>query len=333
MSRKNLLEISSPNGGRPETAANRDSRPLAGLTPAVRSSSPVGGITKTLGNITEKMERASDLERQLAQGQTIVELDPSLIDSSFVADRLEIDPVELAQLVEQIREHGQQVPVLVRPHPDATARYQVAYGHRRLAATRQLGIKVRAVIRDLTDEQLVVSQGQENSARTNLSFIERALFAARLDERGFGRDVIMSALAVDKAALSKMMSIISQVPIEVITAIGAAPDIGRRRWAELAERMTPTNCEAISAVLSADNARALSSQERFHKAFEVTKNAEIRSVQADPKSQLPGLPVTLKTSASGATFVFDNKVAPGFDQFVQKRLSELFAEYQQQQGA
>ncbi|MFP3581837.1 ParB/RepB/Spo0J family partition protein, partial [Arthrobacter sp. SIMBA_036] len=84
--------------------------------------------------------------------------------------------------------------VLLRPHPEAKSRYQVAYGHRRLAATRKLGIKVRAVIRELTDEQLVVSQGQENSARTNLSFIERALFAARLEERGFGRDVIMASL-------------------------------------------------------------------------------------------------------------------------------------------
>ncbi|MGO4611618.1 ParB/RepB/Spo0J family partition protein, partial [Variovorax sp. 2RAF20] len=83
--------------------------------------------------------------------------------------RLEIDPVQLNELVEQIREHGQQVPILVRPHPQAKGRYQVAYGHRRLAAAKKLGLSVRAVVRDLTDDQLVVSQGQENSARTNLS--------------------------------------------------------------------------------------------------------------------------------------------------------------------
>ncbi|MGO8658348.1 ParB/RepB/Spo0J family partition protein, partial [Rhizobium ruizarguesonis] len=82
---------------------------------------------------------------------------------------------------------------LVRPHPETKGRYQVAYGHRRLAAAREIGIRVRAVVRDLTDGQLVVSQGQENSARTNLSYIERALFASRLEERSFGRDVIMAA--------------------------------------------------------------------------------------------------------------------------------------------
>lgn len=213
MARKNLIEISAPNPERMDAVAPRDNRPIAGFVPQERSAAPVGGITKTLGNITEKMERASELERQLAAGQTIVELDPRLIDASFVSDRLAIDAAELAQLVEQIRGHGQQVPILVRPHPETRGRYQVAYGHRRLAAAREIGIRVRAVVRDLTDGQLVVSQGQENSARTNLSYIERALFASRLEERSFGRDVIMAALGVDKAALSRMLIVIRQVPL------------------------------------------------------------------------------------------------------------------------
>lgn len=183
MARKNLLEISAPNTGRTDSVGAKDNRPIAGFLPQARTGGPVGGITRTLGNITEKMERANDLERQLAEGQTIVEIDTDLIDGSFVTDRLEIDPIELGQLIEQIREHGQQVPILVRPHPESNGRYQVAYGHRRLAATKELGIKVRAVIRQLTDDQLVVSQGQENSARTNLSYIERALFALRLEQR------------------------------------------------------------------------------------------------------------------------------------------------------
>uniref|UniRef100_UPI001D0E2864 ParB/RepB/Spo0J family partition protein n=1 Tax=Klebsiella pneumoniae TaxID=573 RepID=UPI001D0E2864 len=77
------------------------------------------------------------------------------------------------------------MPILVRPHPTIDGRYQVAYGHRRLVAVRQLGFKVKAVIRELSDDQLVVSQGQENNARTNLSYIERALFASRLEDRSF----------------------------------------------------------------------------------------------------------------------------------------------------
>lgn len=333
MARKNLIEVSGPGPSRPDPIAPRDNRPIAGFVPQERSGGPVGGITRTLGNITEKMERASELERQLAAGQAIVELDPGLVDASFISDRLAIDADELAQLVDQIREHGQQVPILVRPHPDARGRYQVAYGHRRLAATKELGLRVRAVVRDLTDGQLVVSQGQENSARTNLSYIERALFASRLEERSFGREVIMAALSVDKAALSRMLIVIRQVPLELINIIGAAPNIGRRRWLELGERLEGADIGAIVAELSADDARRLSSDERFQRALILATKRTAVPKPAIARSQISGVPVTVKKSASGATFVFDSKIAPGFDQFVQERLQGLFQEFNKDKGA
>lgn len=279
------------------------------------------------------MERASELERQLAAGQTIVELDTGLIDASFVSDRLAIDAAELAQLVEQIREHGQQVPILVRPHPETRGRYQVAYGHRRLAATKELGIRVRAVVRDLTDGQLVVSQGQENSARTNLSYIERALFASRLEERSFGRDVIMAALGIDKAALSRMLIVIRQVPLDLINVIGAAPDIGRRRWLELGERLEKADVGKILAELSADDARRMSSDERFQRALVLATKKTAEQRPAVAKTEVSGVPVMIKKTAAGATFVFDGKTAPGFDQFVQERLQGLFQEFKKHRGA
>ena len=333
MARKNLIEISAPSPERMDAVAPRDNRPIAGFVPQERSAAPVGGITKTLGNITEKMERASELERQLATGQTIVELDPGLIDASFVSDRLAIDAAELAQLVEQIREHGQQVPILVRPHPETRGRYQVAYGHRRLAATREIGIRVRAGVRDLTHGQLVVSPGQDKSPRTNLSYIERALFASRLEERSFGRDVIMAALGVDKAALSRMLIVIRQVPLDLVNAIGAAPDIGRRRWLELGERLEKADVEKIVAELSADDARKISSDERFQRALVLATKKTAAPKPAMAKTQVSGVPVMIKKTASGATFVFDGKTAPGFDQFVQERLKGLFQEFNKDRGA
>lgn len=54
MARKNLIEISAPSPARVEAVAPRDNRPIAGFVPQERSAAPVGGITKTLGNITEK---------------------------------------------------------------------------------------------------------------------------------------------------------------------------------------------------------------------------------------------------------------------------------------
>ena len=331
MARKNLIEVSSTHAPKPEANTAFDNRPIAGFVPTTRNAVPVGGITRTLGNITEKMERADKMERQMAEGQTVIDLDPSVIDGSFVNDRMAIDPTDLAQLADQIRDHGQQVPILVRPHPDSKGRFQVAYGHRRLAAIKQLGIKVRAVVRELSDDQLVVSQGQENNARTNLSYIERALFASRLESRDFTRDIIMSALGVDKAALSKMLIITRQVPLELITAIGPAPEIGRRRWLELAEHLIDGSADELIALLATEPLRRLRSDERFHRILNaVTKTNGLPEKAIFVVS--PDIPVQIKRTGSGSTFVFNSKIAPGFDEFVQGRLVGLFAEFKQNQG-
>jgi ParB family chromosome partitioning protein len=330
MARKNLIGISDAPSDAPIASPSRSDRPIAGFVPAVSTGGPVGGITRTLGNITEKVERAQMLERQLAEGQAIVELDTAQIDSSFIADRFSIDPAELETLVEQIRDHGQQVPILVRPHPQDSRRFQVAYGHRRLAAARKLGIKVRAVVKELSDEQLVVSQGQENNSRTDLSYIERALFAARLEERNFGRDVIMSALGIDKAALSRMIGVVRDLPEKLILAIGAAPSVGRRRWMELADMLREQDPTPVLDFLAGEDVAALPSNERFDALVGYLTKPQAKRIRE--WQTVDTVPVRMKAGPSGATFVFNGKAAPGFDEFVKRKLVDLYTEYRKQTG-
>ncbi|MCA1406226.1 plasmid partitioning protein RepB [Ensifer sp. IC3342] len=333
MARKNLIGISdSPtapvDGERPAVE-----RPIAGLAQGHRPNGLVGGITRSLSNITQKVERAEELERQLAEGQSIVDLDPSLIDASFVVDRLGVTAEAQAALVQQIRDHGQQVPILVRPHPTAKDRYQVAYGHRRLAALRELGGKVKAVIRHLSDEQLVVSQGQENNARTDLSFIERALFATRLEDRGFTREIIMSSLGVDKAALSKMITVVRRLPVEVIEAVGAAPTFGRRRWMELADLIDlDDNRSRALEFVEKTEFPAGESDQRFEKLFSFLSTAKERAKVEAWIAPDRTRPVRIRETESETTLTFNRKIAPGFADFLRQRLQSLYLEYQQETG-
>ncbi|TIV78480.1 MAG: plasmid partitioning protein RepB [Mesorhizobium sp.] len=336
MARKNLIEVSVDNQATETSSPMTAARPIAGFVPPAVRNTPVGGITKTLGNITQKFERALDIEKQLAEGQTIIEIDPALVDSSFVSDRIGIDAVKLAQLGEQIKDHGQQVPILVRPHPDARGRYQVAYGHRRLAAVKVLGIKVRAVVRELSDDQLVVSQGQENNARTNLSYIERALFAVRLEDRSFSRETIMAALGIDKAALSKMVSVVRQVPIELIEAIGAAPEIGRRRWMELADLLPKASVKNVLASLSEPETKALSSDRRFQAVVDAlaTKPEKAPKSTGAFKSWAPddkSVRVSLKANGKTATIAIGAVNGPLFAAYITDRLDDLYADWQSKQ--
>ena len=75
----------------PHESVPQRSRPLRGLERTIKQSSALGAISQSLGSISEKVKRADEIEEKLIKGQVIVDLDPALIDNSFVADRMEFD--------------------------------------------------------------------------------------------------------------------------------------------------------------------------------------------------------------------------------------------------
>lgn len=335
MARKNLFEL-SPAIAEPSSSSDQQlfasSRPLAGFEKPVNRAGAVGAFSQSLGGINEKALRVDELEKTLASGYQVVELEPVLIDGSFVVDRLGVSEEDQNTLVEQIREHGQQVPILVRPNPAAPGRYQVAYGHRRLAAVKAIGISVRAVVRELSDEQLVVSQGQENNARTDLTFIERSFFASRLEERQFSRDVIMSALGVDKAALSRMISLVSRLPPKLIEAIGSAPGFGRARWADLADMIVDEDKRAIAVGLIDDPEFAtLSSDQRFQTIFDGVSVARSKARTSIWRTQAGLKAVRISDGEDKFQLTFDKSIDADFGIFVEGKLDALYLDYQQSQ--
>jgi ParB family chromosome partitioning protein len=304
------------------------SRPLLGLERPIKQSSALGAISQSLGGISEKVKRAEEIEQKLIEGQVIVDLDPALIDNSFVPDRMDATEEQNAAFRELIREHGQNVPILVRPKPGDTERYEVAFGHRRLRAARELGIKVRAVVRSLTDEQLVIAQGQENSGRTDLTFIERARFAARLEDRKFSREIIMAALNVDKAALSRLVAIATRVPAAVIDAIGPAPAFGRVRWQELTDLLEQKDNRARALeMVKAPAFSVLDTDKRFEALADGLREKTSRA-RAETWAAKDGT-YAAKVARVGKklTLTFDDRVAPRFGDFVRDRLQTLYDEF------
>ena len=332
MARKNLFEVSEPTGDQtpPDAARTALVRPLMGLERPLKPGRPVGAISQSLENINSRAQRAEEIERKLSEGQAVVELDPSLIDQSIVVDRLGVSDEKRAALVDQIREHGQQVPILVRPHPENNARYQVAYGHRRLAAVRQLGRMVRAVVRDLTDEQLIVSQGQENNSRSDLSYIERCYFAAKLETRGFSRDIIMASLGVDKAALSRMIALVARLPAEIIEAIGTAESVGRQKWAELADLLEEKGkrAKALKAIQEPEFA-ARASDERFQAIHDLVRAPAKKPARTVWTASNGSRLVHISDGEAKTTFAFDKRIEPEFAGFVRERLQALYDEFRQ----
>jgi ParB family chromosome partitioning protein len=201
----------------------------------------LGAVTRSIDALAARADAAREIEDKLAHGETVIDLDTALIEDSFVSDRLAHNDEQFRELVEAIRLRGQDSPILVRPHPEKDGKYQIAFGHRRARAAKELGRPVRAVVKKLADRDHVIAQGQENSARADLSFIERTMFADKLDTLGFDRETIMAALSADKTTVSKMLSVTRRIPTEVLSAIGAARATGRDRWHDLSVKFEEEN--------------------------------------------------------------------------------------------
>jgi ParB family transcriptional regulator, chromosome partitioning protein len=260
------------------------------------------------------------------RGRAMVDVPADLIDTAGIDDRLDEDPDGIAALAASIREHGQQVPVLLRHSPNYEGRFEVVYGRRRVAALKRLGLPVRAMLRDLTDRELIVAQGQENSARRDLSFIEKARFAQAMQKQGFDRAVICQALHIDKTVVSRMLQVVDAVPEKLIRAIGSAPSAGRDRWLALARRLPGQD---IRALITA--ARGADSDTRFKTVF-TAAGTPLAMSPAPPVSQpltgADGRPLgRVRRGRGGVSLDLTGTEGAEFAGWLHARLPELHARW------
>jgi ParB family chromosome partitioning protein len=285
------------------------------------------------------------VSQQIAElkSRSVGEIDPSLIDAGGISDRLEFDQKDHDLLVASIKEFGQQVPVLVRPHPTDENRFQIVYGRRRVLAMRDLGLPVNAMIRDLDDDALIMAQGQENSARKDLSFIEKANFARQMRDANYDRHSMCAALHIDKTVISRMLSIVDRIPVQVIEGIGAAPNIGRARWIKMADAYEavgydPDDAISMMALLGSDT----NSDKRFDglmialmSSMEKRKPAA-KKKQPSTKSPLRTADGTVLGQASWGNgrmmLVVDQKNSNGFDEWLVDNIAEIHQGWKSSRG-
>ena len=270
------------------------------------------------------------------KSRSVVELDPHKIDAGGLKDRLEFDKDAHAQLMSSLRDYGQQVPILVRPHPREEDRYQIVYGRRRVLALRDLEQPVKAMIRDLDDAAVVMAQGQENTARKDLSFIEKANFAQQMTDAGYDRKAICDALSIDKTVISRMLSVAAALPIEVIEAIGSAPGIGRDRWLLFAGLWEKTGAEAVEARDMLAVSLAPDADSRFEDLLtwlqrrvpaEEETRQPVRTPKALLRSEEGAVFGDIKRSGSTMTLTLRSRSVDGFDDWLAENIEGIHRDW------
>lgn len=313
-----------------------DAAPVAPKPPAAKDGERVrtGAISAmgaSLQELAENAKQATLLRQQIADGETWLET--SKIVRSRILDRIPIDvDAKFDELVESIRENGQQVPILVRQNRDMPGTFEIAYGRRRMRAADILKRPVLAIVRDLTDRDLIIAQGRENSERTDLSFIEKAFFAKNLEEDGCDRATIIAALASDKSDISRYIAVARRVPEALVKRIGPAPKMGRARWLTLADLLeTPSAPVVAEQILDEPLIKKADSDTRFQ--------AVLRGLQDKPhktggertkiwKTPRGKRAAHIEVRGSKTALVFEEKVVPTFATFVSARLDSLYREFQ-----
>lgn len=215
---------------------------------ARKSLQDLSGIARTIANSgaqsKDRAVRSSAPALGALQGSlsAIREVDPALIDDWGPHDRLDgftavnsdDDSDGFDTLKTSIAETGQQVPILLR-RAAAQGRFEIIYGRRRLRACQELGLKVRANVQDLDDATALLAKGLENAARRNLSFYEKARFAAVIQAAGHDTKTTRNVLGLTPSGLSHLTKVSDNIPDDVGEAIGSAPKSGRPKWTALAE--------------------------------------------------------------------------------------------------
>lgn len=259
------------------------------------------------------------------------EIDPAEIADSEVADRFDVQD-GLNDLVESIRASGQQLPVMLRHRRGAGPRYEVVYGRRRIAACRALGIKVIAHIKEMSLDEALMSQALENSARLERSFIEQAVFATKLDEAGFSAERICQALAIDTSTLSRLRTVVRDIPEQLIRGIGAAQGVGRRPWMELRDLIkgaTDKTVQKVVAIIPESGSAA----ERLEAVISALSSG---SVHDEPKAQRSRLlpqrtvvagSVSYQLTTGNMVLRAERKNDRAFLQYVESHLPQLYSDW------
>lgn len=142
--------------------------------------------------------------------EIIREIDPSKCINWKYADRQDFEMGDLHELASNISENGQVQPIVVRESGD---KYEVIAGERRWRACSLINIKVKAVIKDLSDEEAFILQAAENKKQSLSPYSQSISYHKILSDEKISQRELAKKLGISKSTLNNLMSYSSVSPL------------------------------------------------------------------------------------------------------------------------
>ena len=131
--------------------------------------------------------------------------------------RKEFDREKLDELAQSIKENGVIQPIIVRQSP--VIGYEILAGERRYRASLLAGLRsIPAVVKQLSDQEMMVQSIIENLQRENLNPIEEARAYESLIEKGFTHSEIADKMGKSRPYISNSIRLLS-LPEKILSEV------------------------------------------------------------------------------------------------------------------
>jgi len=166
-------------------------------------------------NQEESISRTTDPELPTTQ-HSLKEIPVEYLVKGRYQPRRDIDPGELQELADSIREHGIMQPVIARRLNQDS--YEIVAGERRWRAAQLAGLAtVPVLVRELSDRDTLAIALIENIQREDLNVMEEAKALIRLQEEfGFTQEEVAKAVGKSRSSVANLMRLNGLQPEVVV---------------------------------------------------------------------------------------------------------------------
>ena len=163
--------------------------------------SPLGKGIEALIPIMDIDEAEDDNKKQ------VMEIDINLIEPNDNQPRKKFDEEKLDQLADSIKEHGVVQPVIVKKEGET---YKIIAGERRWRAARIARLKtIPAIVKELTEQEVMEISLIENIQREDLNSIEEALaYKTLAEEFNLKQEEIAEKVGKSRSAVANVLRLL-----------------------------------------------------------------------------------------------------------------------------
>lgn len=126
--------------------------------------------------------------------------------------RMDIDQDYIKELAQSISETGLLQPILLAIDGDG---FEIVAGHCRFLAHIKLGLsKIKAIVRDMTQEEIGLARATENISRLDLTPLEEAAtYKNLIDEYGLSLEQVSTKMGKSPGTIKRRMDLMRMPPI------------------------------------------------------------------------------------------------------------------------